>query len=386
MYIQRIKLKNWRNFTDIDVQLRERVFLIGPNACGKSNFLDVFRFLRDIADPDGGGLQRAVKERGGVLKLRSLYARRYPTIEIEVHLGADLSSPPQWVYSIGIKNQKGGDNPPILAWEKVWKNKNLILKRPDEDDEEDPKLLTQTALEQLRFNREFRDIQVFFQSSLYLHLVPQLLRYPDTFEGATLRADPFGKNFLERVIKTPEKTRKAWLSKIEHALRIAVPQMKQLTDIKDDMGHPHLEAVYEHWRPKAGKQREDQFSDGTLRLIALFWSLLETRNSILLLEEPELSLNAAIVAKLPAIIARLQKGKKSQVILSTHSADLLSDPGIDGREVIMMQPKKEGTEARVVSSIPEIRQLLEAGLTISETALPQTAPLNIQQLELELEL
>lgn len=384
MYIQRIKLKNWRNFTDLDVQLRERVFLIGPNACGKSNFLDVFRFLRDIADPDGGGLQRAVKERGGVLKLRSLYARRYPTIEIEVHLGADLSSPPQWIYSIGIKNQKGGDNPPILAWEKVWENNRIILNRPDKDDEEDVKLLTQTALEQLRFNREFREIQVFFQSTLYLHLVPQLLRYPDTFEGATLRADPFGKNFLERVIKTPEKTRKAWLSKIEDALKVAVPQMKQLTDIKDDMGHPHLEAVYEHWRPKAGKQREDQFSDGTLRLIALFWSLLETRNSILLLEEPELSLNAAIVAKLPAIIARLQKGKKSQVILSTHSADLLSDPGIDGREVVMMQPRKEGTEARVVSSIPEIRQLLEAGLTISETALPQTAPPNMQQLELEL--
>ncbi|MCC5899725.1 MAG: chromosome segregation protein SMC [Phormidium sp. GEM2.Bin31] len=384
MYIQRIKLKNWRNFTDLDVQLRERVFLIGPNACGKSNFLDVFRFLRDIADPDGGGLQRAVKERGGVLKLRSLYARRYPTIEIEVHLGADLSSPPQWIYSIGIKNLKGGDNPPILAWEKVWENNRIILNRPDKDDEEDVKLLTQTALEQLRFNREFREIQVFFQSTLYLHLVPQLLRYPDTFEGATLRADPFGKNFLERVIKTPDKTRKAWLSKIEDALKVAVPQMKQLTDIKDDMGHPHLEAVYEHWRPKAGKQREDQFSDGTLRLIALFWSLLETRNSILLLEEPELSLNAAIVAKLPAIIARLQKGKKSQVILSTHSADLLSDPGIDGREVVMMQPRKEGTEARVVSSIPEIRQLLEAGLTISETALPQTAPPNMQQLELEL--
>ncbi len=383
MYIQRIKLKNWRNFTDLDVQLRERVFLIGPNACGKSNFLDVFRFLRDIADPDGGGLQRAVKERGGVLKLRSLYARRYPTIEIEVHLGADLSSPPQWIYSIGIKNKKGGDNPPILAWEKVWKNNNLVLHRPDEYDRDDEKLLTQTALEQLRFNRDFREIQTFFQSTLYLHLVPQLLRYPDTFEGATLRADPFGKNFLERVIRTPQKTRQAWLSKIEDALKVAVPQMKQLTDIKDDMGHPHLEAVYEHWRPKAGKQREDQFSDGTLRLIALFWSLLETRNSILLLEEPELSLNAAIVAKLPAIIARLQKGKKSQVILSTHSADLLSDPGIDGREVVMMQPRKEGTEARVVSSIPEIRQLLEAGLTISETALPQTAPPNMQQLELE---
>jgi predicted ATPase len=382
MYIQRIKLKNWRNFTDIDVSLRERVFLIGPNACGKSNFLDVFRFLRDIADPDGGGLQRAVKERGGVLKLRSLYARRYPTIEIKLYLGDDLVSRPKWAYSIGIKNKKGGDNPPILAWEKVWKNETLILDRPDQYDNEDEKLLTQTALEQLRFNREFREIQTFFQSTLYLHLLPQLLRYPDTFEGATLQADPFGKNFLERVAQTSEKTRKSWLKKIEAALKVAVPQMKQLTDIKDNMGHPHLEVVYEHWRPNAGKQREDQFSDGTLRLIALFWSLLETKNSVLLLEEPELSLNAAIVAQLPAIISRLQKGKKSQIILSTHSADLLSEPGIDGREVVMMRPGKEGTEAIVVSSVPEIRSLLEAGLTIADSALPQIRPAEIQQLEL----
>lgn len=379
MYIQRIRLKNWRNFTNLDLQLRERVFLIGPNACGKSNFLDVFRFLRDIADPDGGGLQRAVKERGGVLKLRSLYARRYPTIEITIDLGTDFDSPPRWQYSIGIKNKKGGDNPPVLAWETVKQGEDFILERPDRDDKEDKKLLTQTALEQLRFNREFREIQNFLQSTLYLHLLPQLLRYPDTFEGANLQADPFGKNFLERVIQTPERTRKSWLSKIEAALKVAVPQMKELKDIRDNMGHPHLEAVYEHWRPNAGKQREDQFSDGTLRLIALFWSLLETKNSILLLEEPELSLNAAIVSKLPAIITRLQKGKKSQVILSTHSADLLSEKGIDGREVVVMQPKTEGTEAKLASSIPEIRQLLEAGLTISDATLAQH---NMQQLEL----
>lgn len=382
MYIQRIKLKNWKNFTDIDVSLRERVFLIGLNGCGKSNFLDVFRFLRDIADPDGGGLQRAVKERGGVLKLRSLYARRYPIIEIKLYLGDDLVSRPKWTYSIGIKNKKGGDNPPILAWEKVWKNETLILDRPDQYDKEDEKLLTQTALEQLRFNRDFREIQTFFQSTLYLHLLPQLLRYPDTFEGVTLQADPFGKNFLERVAQTSEKTRKSRLKKIEAALKVAVPQMKQLTDIKDKMGHPHLEVVYEHWRPNAGKQREDQFSDGTLRLIALFWSLLETKNSVLLLEEPELSLDGAIVAELPAIIARLQKGKKSQIILSTHSADLLSEQGVDGREVVMMRPGKEGTEATVVSSVPEIRSLLEAGLTIADSALPQIRPTEIQQLEL----
>ena len=35
-------LENWRNFVDADVNLQPRTFLVGPNASGKSNFLDVF--------------------------------------------------------------------------------------------------------------------------------------------------------------------------------------------------------------------------------------------------------------------------------------------------------------------------------------------------------
>ncbi|MBF2753804.1 MAG: AAA family ATPase, partial [Gammaproteobacteria bacterium AqS3] len=54
MYISRVQLKNWRNFVEVDVPLCPRQFLVGPNASGKSNFLDVFRFLHDIANPDGG--------------------------------------------------------------------------------------------------------------------------------------------------------------------------------------------------------------------------------------------------------------------------------------------------------------------------------------------
>lgn len=44
-----LHLENWRNFIGVDVKLQERAFLIGPNAYGKSNFLDVFRFLNDLA-------------------------------------------------------------------------------------------------------------------------------------------------------------------------------------------------------------------------------------------------------------------------------------------------------------------------------------------------
>ena len=147
------------------------------------------------------------------------------------------------------------------------------------------------------------------------------------------------------------------------------------------MGIPHLEAVYEHWRPGAGKQREDQFSDGTLRLIGLLWSLLES-DSLLLLEEPELSLNAGITAKLPSLIHRLQKAKKRQVMLSTHSADLLSDEGIGGEEVLLMTPTAEGTKVEIASSIQEISSLLDGGLTVADVALPRATPPQVDQLSL----
>jgi predicted ATPase len=73
-------------------------------------------------------------------------------------------------------------------------------------------------------------------------------------------------------------------------------------------------------------------SYGTLRLLGLLWSLLEG-DSLLLLEEPELSLNVGVVSKLSPLIYRLQRQKKRQVIISTHSLELLSDKGIGGKRL-----------------------------------------------------
>ncbi len=151
--------------------------------------------------------------------------------------------------------------------------------------------------------------------------------------------------------------------------------------MKDEAGIPHLEAVYEHWRPHGARQREDQFSDGTLRLLGLLWSLLEG-DSLLLLEEPELSLNAGIVRKLPALMYRIQRQKRRQIIISTHSPDLLSDPGIGGEEVLLLTPGGEGTNVELASAMSDVKDLLEGGLTIAEAALPKTVPSSIGQLDL----
>jgi len=374
MIVSRVVLKNWRNFQRVDVKITDRVFLVGPNASGKSNFLDVFRFLRDIAKP-GGGLQKAVEDRGGISKIRCLAARSNPTVEIEVHLAESVDDEPKWIYSIGIRQETSGNRRLLLTHERVSKNNEIILNRPDDYDDTDIPRLTQTHLEQINSNVSFREIAMFFESVRYLHIVPQLLRHPEAFPGPEIPGDPFGRKFLDRIAKTPENTRRSRLKKIEIALQTAVPQLKNLSFVKDDAGVPHLEAVYEHWRPKAGKQREDQFSDGTLRLIGLLWSLLEGE-SLLLLEEPELSLNAGIVSKLAPMIAKLQrqKGRKRQVMISTHSSDLLSDKGIGGEMVLMLTPSKEGTVIQVSSSNQEIKDLLDGGLSIADAILPRTAP------------
>jgi len=379
MIVSRLILKNWRNFRSVDVAFSERVFLIGPNASGKSNLLDVFRFLRDVAKP-GGGLQRAMVQRGGLPKVRCLAARKEPDVEIEVAL-SENGSPPLWRYAMGITQQARGYRQPILRFERAWKGDVKILERPNAEDSADKERLTQTHLEQINSNAGFRDIARFFESVRYLHLVPQLLRHPEAFQGPNLPDDPYGRNFLELVVKTPEKTRRSRLRRIEAALREAVPQLKDLTDTKDETGIPHLEATYAHWRPNAGRQREDQFSDGTLRLIALFWSLLEG-DAPLLIEEPELSLHSGIVAKLPALFYRLQRKRKRQIFVSTHSGELLSEKGIGGEEVITLTPDKEGTIVQRASSVDEVRDLLDAGLSVADAVLPHTAPANLGQLNL----
>ncbi|MEB3242124.1 MAG: AAA family ATPase [Cyanobacteriota bacterium] len=60
MRITHLRLEYWKNFRFVDIPIQRRLFIIGPNASGKSNFLDMIRFLRDVCDPEGG-FQRAVK-------------------------------------------------------------------------------------------------------------------------------------------------------------------------------------------------------------------------------------------------------------------------------------------------------------------------------------
>jgi hypothetical protein len=382
MQINRLILKNWRNFKAFDARFQDVSYLLGPNASGKSNLLDVFRFLRDISKPKGGGLQSAVDDRGGIVKVRCLHARNDTEVLIDVYLSDDGDEGGiSWRYVLGFKPEGKGAQRILVSREEVWEGGQRIINRPDDDDVRDRALLTQTRLEQIAANARFRKLAEFFGNITYLHLVPQLLKFSEQIGGNRLENDPFGQGFLDRIARTPEKTRDARLRKIGEALSLAVPHFRDLRFVRDEVGRPHLEAMYQHYRPKAGWQTEEQFSDGTLRLIGILWSLLEG-SSMLLMEEPEISLNNEVVRQIPVIIDRLQRGRKRkrQVVISTHSEAMLDNKGIDGRGVILLVPASEGSGARGLTD--DELQMLVDGLSVAETILPMTRPGRVEQLGL----
>jgi len=247
--------------------------------------------------------------------------------------------------------------------------------------------LYQTHLEQVIANQKFRQVAEFFQLVHYYHLVPQLVRDPDRSIGR--RSDPFGGDFLEQVWSTNKKTQGSRLNRILKALKVAVPQLSELKVEKDARGAPHLYGKYEHWRAKGAWLTEVDFSDGTLRLMALLWALLDGSGPVLL-EEPELSLHPEVVRHIPQMITRVQRQRQErQVLISTHSSELLGDEGIAADEIFMFTPVAEGTRTGakgtrvgVGADVEVVRQLLESGLSAGEVAIERTRPRDVRQLSL----
>ena len=234
-----------------------------------------------------------------------------------------------------------------------------------------PERLTETHLEQVVANASFREVATFFRSIRYLHLVPQIVResrgngFPDE--------DPYGSGLPDQMASLPTADRNARLKRIRTALRRAVPQFDDLRLERDGAGNWRLYATFGHWRAEDARQSEAQFSDGTLRLLGLFWALLD-EGGPLLLEEPELGLHDRLVSRLAGLMAGMTWKSGRQTFVTTQSAAMLEDEGIDLNEIFVLEPGSKGTVARSAAHLNEVRDLVEAGFKPGEAVMPRAAP------------
>ena len=384
MILSKIELFNWKNFHRCEVGVQERCFVVGANAAGKSNFIDALRFLRDVAK-QGGGLQTAVRVRGGITKIRCLAAREQSNVKLAIELSESDSRELCWHYELNFKHTGGGirENQVKIVSEKVFsgREQRYVLDRSAETLGEDEETLKYTYLEQPNANKDFRVIQQFLQNVEYLNVVPQMVRESASSSYSGDKEDYYGRNFLKRLALLNDNTRRSYFRKINEFLKLAVPQLEELSFVKDEIGVPHLEARYVHWRTRGSKQQEMQFSDGTLRLIGFLFALIDS-NGVLLLEEPEINLHPGIVAQFPEFIAKIQRVKKGgrQVFITTHSYDILSNEGIAPEEVLLLTNSPEGTEVEVLSNVEKAKNILAAGFSMADVVMPLTKPWSIESM------
>ena len=384
MIISKIELFNWKNFHRCEVGVQERCFVVGANAAGKSNFIDALRFLRDVVK-QGGGLQTAVRVRGGITKIRCLAAREQSNVKLAIELSESDSRELCWHYELNFKHTGGGirENQVKIVSEKVFsgREQRYVLDRSAETLGEDEETLKYTYLEQPNANKDFRVIQQFLQNVEYLNVVPQMVRESASSSYSGDKEDYYGRNFLKRLALLNDNTRRSYFRKINEFLKLAVPQLEELSFVKDEIGVPHLEARYVHWRTRGSKQQEMQFSDGTLRLIGFLFALIDS-NGVLLLEEPEINLHPGIVAQFPEFIAKIQRVKKGgrQVFITTHSYDILSNEGIAPEEVLLLTNSPEGTEVEVLSDVEKAKNILAAGFSMADVVMPLTKPWSIESM------
>lgn len=356
--------------------------MIGANATGKSNFLDVLRFLRDIVK-QGGGLQFAVNVRGGLKKIRCLAARKRTEVRVEVDISENGKNDPKWKYSLELVNTGGGiqNVTALVNREEVYNyyTDEIILLRDNSFKADDAETKKYTHLEQPTANARFREIKDVFQTTEYLNVIPQFVRDADSVMLSSGMEDYYGRNFMKRLALLNEKTRNKYLKIINEVLLTAVPQLENLSFVKDEKGVPHVEAKYHHWRARGSKQNEQMFSDGTIRLIGFLFAMLDG-NGIILLEEPETNLHTAIVAAIPEFVAKVQRNKKRQVIITTHSYEILSNKGIRAEELVILRPSPEGTIAENALEDKAVSAMLEAGLSAADAAMAETRADNIDDI------
>ena len=93
-----------------------------------------------------------------------------------------------------------------------------------------------------------------------------------------------------------------------------------------------------------------------------------------------MSLHDYLASRLAGIMARMHRKSGRQVLMTTHSAALLDDKGIDLQEIFLLAPGDEGTTIRRASDMEEVRRLVEQDFTPGEAIMPRAAPTSAHQL------
>jgi len=350
VFLTRVVLRNYKSIAACDVKLSPLTYLVGANGSGKSNFIDALHFVRDALN---GSLDNAINERGGLSEVRRR-SSGHPT-HFGIRLEFDLPTGEHgfYAFAVGALPSSGyevqreecsiggtGKGPYfLLEHGKLIKSSEASFPTVTAD---------RLALVSASGLAVFRPVYDVLIAMGFYNLNPKVIReLQKPQDGRLLK--PSGEN-IASVIGHLARTNPGALKIIEEYLHAVVPMVhgveRQVVGPMESLSFQQDMAGAKYpWKFLA-----QNMSDGTLRalgvLTALFQGNSDHSPSLIGIEEPETALHPAASAALREALIRA--AERTQVLVTSHSPDLLDDLAISADSLLVVVSEEGATRVAPV--------------------------------------
>lgn len=346
-FISRVVLRNYKSIGYCDVMLQPLTYFVGQNGAGKSNFLDALHFVRDAL---AGSLDSALNERGGLHEVRRRSSGHPTHFGIRLEFTLQDGRQGHYAFNVGALASGGYEvqNEECVVttvgrgpFFKVTKGQLV-----NSSEQTFPAVTgDRLALVAVSGITAFRPVFDALTAMGFYNLNPKVMReLQKPQDGRLLK--PVGENIasvvghLERVAPDRLTTIREYLQSVVpmvHGMeRKAIGPMETLEFRQDMAGAKHP------WRFLA-----QNMSDGTLRVLGVLTALLQSNvdysPTLIGIEEPETALHPAASAALREVL--VQASQTAQVLVTSHSPDLLDDRDIDVNSILAVI--SEGGETKI---------------------------------------
>ncbi|MBA3973613.1 MAG: chromosome segregation protein SMC [Candidatus Solibacter sp.] len=349
--INRVVLKNYRSIAECDVELKNLTFLSGPNGAGKSNFLEALRF---VADSLSSPLENAVNQRGGFGNI--CHRGKTAGDTLSIHLEFEAPCRFEGEYSFTLRAGRQGvvlilnEDCSIIETATGKRVRYSIAPgRPIEAREGIPPVIADDRLHLVHAGSVVRELRPLYDALSMMRFCspePRAIRVQKPAalgDQDTLTANA---DNIALVLGHLERHHPWVRNRIDEFLKAIVPSLTSVQVQGDD--YRYLRFQFEF--PEGGGVRvfnSENMSDGTLRALGVLTGMFQRpehksglKAAVVGIEEPETALHPAAARVL--FDALTEAAESRQVIVSTHSPDLLDSDDVEADSILAVQMGEDG--------------------------------------------